>query len=137
VIPLLLDTCTLLWLAEEVSIAKSAREAIADALAHKQPIYISPISGWEIGLLIASRRLNLPMAADAWFERVLARSEIYLSELSMRVLLSASFLPGAPPRDPAGRILVATARENGFCLMTRDRKLLKYAEEGHVQAIAC
>lgn len=132
-----MDTCALIFLAEDVHIAKSAREAIARATASNQPIYISPISGWEIGLLVAGRRLSLPMSADAWFERILGRPEMRVAEMSIHTLLVSSFLPGIPPRDPADRILAATAREHGFCLMTRDKKLLKYAEQGHVQAIAC
>jgi PIN domain nuclease of toxin-antitoxin system len=137
VIPLLLDTCALIWLAEDAPLAIPARDAIASAVAGQQPLYISPISGWEIGWLIAGQRLNLPMPAEAWFERVLANPRMGLTELSLGILLSSSFLPGAPPRDPADRILIATARQHGFCLMTRDKKLLHYAEQGHVLALAC
>jgi PIN domain nuclease of toxin-antitoxin system len=135
--PILLDTCALIWLAEETSLGKTARDEIAKATEHGQPIYVSPISGWEIGLLIAGGRLKLPMAADAWFERALSRPQLRTGELSIGILLSSSFLPGDPPRDPADRILAATAREKGFRLMTRDKRLLGYAEQGHIQAIVC
>ena len=32
---------------------------------------------------------------------------------------------------------IATARELGVPLVTRDRRILDYAEQGHVDAIAC
>jgi PIN domain nuclease of toxin-antitoxin system len=53
------------------------------------------------------------------------------------LLIASSFLPGIPPRDPADRILAATAREYGYVLVTRDRPLLDYSEQGHIQELAC
>jgi PIN domain nuclease of toxin-antitoxin system len=47
------------------------------------------------------------------------------------------FLPGKPPRDPADRIIAATARDLGATLVTRDRALLAYGEEGHVAVLEC
>jgi PIN domain nuclease of toxin-antitoxin system len=137
VTPLLLDTCAVIWLAEEASIAKAAADALLKSMNESEPIYLSPVSGWEIGMLVANRRLKLPLPPDAWFERALARPELRLTDLSIRILIAASFLPGTPPRDPADRILAATAREKGYRLVTRDRQLLKYADHGHVQAVAC
>jgi PIN domain nuclease of toxin-antitoxin system len=51
--------------------------------------------------------------------------------------MASSFLPGKPPRDPADRILLATARDLGATLVTRDRALLQYGAEGQVSTIAC
>jgi PIN domain nuclease of toxin-antitoxin system len=53
------------------------------------------------------------------------------------LLIASSFLPGKPPRDPVDRIIAATARELGATLVTRDRMLLDYGEQGHVKIIAC
>jgi PIN domain nuclease of toxin-antitoxin system len=53
------------------------------------------------------------------------------------LLIAASFLPGIVPRDPADRIIAATARQYGQMLVTRDRPLLDYAGHGHVSALAC
>lgn len=53
------------------------------------------------------------------------------------ILLGSSFLPGKPPNDPADRIIAATARDLDATLLTRDRMLLDYAEQGHIRAIAC
>jgi PIN domain nuclease of toxin-antitoxin system len=60
-----------------------------------------------------------------------------LAEMPPEVLMASSFLPGTPPRDPADRILAATAREYGYRLMTRDGPLLTYAGQGHLHVIAC
>ena len=50
---------------------------------------------------------------------------------------SSSFLPGKPPRDPSDRIIAATARDLGCTLLTRDRELLNYAEQGHIRVVEC
>jgi len=95
------------------------------------------ISAWEIGLLVGRGRLAMIVKPQLWFERLLDVSNIRLADISPDLLISSSFLPGEPPRDPADRIVAATAREYGYTLMTRDRVLLNYAEQGHIQAISC
>jgi len=60
-----------------------------------------------------------------------------LASLSPELLIAASFLPGAPPRDFADRIIAATARDLGATLMTRDRALVNYGAQGHVSVLAC
>ena len=57
--------------------------------------------------------------------------------MSPDLLIASSYLPGKPPRDPFDRIIVATARELGATLITRDRALLGYAEQGYVRVVEC
>jgi PIN domain nuclease of toxin-antitoxin system len=49
---------------------------------------------------------------------------VRLADMSPDLLIAASFLPGKPPRDPADRIIAATARDLGAALITRDRALI-------------
>jgi PIN domain nuclease of toxin-antitoxin system len=51
--------------------------------------------------------------------------------------IEAAFLPGEPHRDPADRLLIATARQLRATLITRDELILAYARQGHVDAIPC
>jgi PIN domain nuclease of toxin-antitoxin system len=62
---------------------------------------------------------------------------VRLAELSPDLLIASSFLPGSPPRDPTDRIIAATARELGATLITRDRTLIAYGEQGHVSVVEC
>lgn len=134
---LLLDTHTAIWVVEDQPIASEAREAIETAYRTDGMIFVSAITAWEIGLLVARNRLGLSMTPERWFQRLLAIEGVRLAELSPDVLIGSSFLPGEPPRDPADRIIVATARDLGATLITRDRLLLKYGEAGQVSTIAC
>jgi PIN domain nuclease of toxin-antitoxin system len=60
-----------------------------------------------------------------------------LADMPPDVLIASSFLPGVPPRDPADRIIAATARDLGATLITRDRALLAYGGQGHLNVVAC
>lgn len=134
---LLLDTCAAIWLAEGETIADDAMAAIDRVGSAGETVFVSPITAWEIGLLAARGRITMAIPPQTWFERLLAVPGIALADLSVRVLIASSYLPGTPPRDPADRMIAATARENGFKLITRDRLLLEYAEAGHIAALAC
>jgi PIN domain nuclease of toxin-antitoxin system len=108
-----------------------------EAIDADVPVYISPVSAWEVGLLVARGRLPLSMEPVSWFERALSIRGMELAQLSAAMLIRSSFLPGSPPRDPMDRILIATARDGGFRLVTRDKHLLAYANDGHMMALAC
>jgi PIN domain nuclease of toxin-antitoxin system len=135
--PLLLDTCAVIWVANDEPIGKEARSAIVAALMADEWIYVSPITAWEVGLLAARGRIGLRMSPDKWFDRLLGAPGIRLAEMPPGVLIASSFLPGDDPADPADRIIAATAREYDLRLVTRDRRLLAYAESGYCRALAC
>lgn len=135
--PLLLDTCAVIWVVEDQPISGTATLALDNAHATDQFVYVSPITAWELGLLVARGRLTTIIKPQLWFERLLDVPNMRLADMSPDLLISSSFLPGEPPRDPADRIIAATAREYGYTLMTRDRLLLTYAEQGHIRAVCC
>ncbi len=136
-LPLLLDTCAAIWITEEQPLASEALTAVERTHRRSEFIYVSPITAWEIGLLMSRGKLTSPMSPQRWFERLLEAPRVRLAEMSPDVLIASSFLPGMPPRDPADRILAATAREYGYRLITRDTPLLAYGRQGHLQALAC
>jgi PIN domain nuclease of toxin-antitoxin system len=135
--PLLLDTHAVIWLFEDTSLAPKAMSAIEVAYRDGTPLLVSPISAWEIGQLVSLNRIRLSATPHRWFTRVLATPGMRLAEMSPEILIAASFLPGTPPRDPADRILLATARDLGATLVTRDRAILAYGESGQVSTLAC
>lgn len=135
--PLLLDTHAAIWLFENMPLARAATAAIDAASRDGTPLLVSPITAWEVGQLISLRRIDLLATPQRWFRGLLATPGVQLAELSPDILIAASFLPGTPPRDPADRILLATARDLGATLVTRDREILAYGETGNVSVVAC
>ncbi|HEX3810671.1 MAG TPA: type II toxin-antitoxin system VapC family toxin [Rhizomicrobium sp.] len=134
---ILLDTCAAIYIMENEQMRQAAVDAIDGAFDRGQNVFVSPITAWEVGLLSSKGRFKSSYSAKRWTELLLALPQIMLAELPPRVLLESSFLPGDIHRDPADRIIAATAREYGFTVVTRDRALLAYAKEGHLSAIEC
>jgi PIN domain nuclease of toxin-antitoxin system len=99
--------------------------------------YVSPISAWEIGMLTARGRVQLLIKPERWFSNLFNAPGVHLAELSPDLLIASSYLPGTPPKDPADRIIAATARELGATLVTRDQVLLDYGAQGHVAVVEC
>jgi PIN domain nuclease of toxin-antitoxin system len=135
--PILLDTCAVIWLAEGEKLARSAADLLHAADDAGQVTYISPISAWEVGQLASRGRIQLLITPQRWFARLFEARGVRLAEMSPDLLIASSFLPGKPPRDPADRIIAATARDLGATLITRDRALLGYGTQGHLSVAEC
>ena len=135
--PLLLDTCTLIFMTEEIRLAQPASDAMRAVSEGSGRTYISPITAWEIGMLASRGRLQLLITPERWFSNLFEFPGVQLAELSPDLLIASSYLPGKPPKDPTDRILAATARELGATLVTRDRVLLDYGRQGHIAVLEC
>lgn len=134
---LLLDTCAVIWTGNGDPINADALAAINSNHGEGGRTYVSPFSAWELGLLVSLERLRLERPVANWFEDYVTKGRITLAEMSPRILVGSSFLPGEPSTDPADRVIIATARAMNLCIVTRDRLILEYAAEGHVQALRC
>ena len=135
--PLLWDTCAAIWIYEKARLSQAALDAMAAAHGDGIPSYISPITAWEIGMLTSRGRLQLLIKPERWFSNLFEVPGVRLADLSPDLLIASSFLPGKPPRDPADRIMAATARDLGATLVTRDRALLDYGGQGHIAVLEC
>jgi PIN domain nuclease of toxin-antitoxin system len=135
--PLLLDTCTLIFMTERTRMAPAAVETLQAATEGGEITYVSPITAWEVGMLSSRGRLQLLIRPERWFSNLFEVPGVRLAEMSPDVLIASSFLLGKPPKDPTDRIIAATARELGATLITRDRALLDYGAQGYVAVLEC
>ena len=135
--PILLDTCAALWLTADAPMADAAMTAIAASYDAGLSLQISPITAWEIGLMARKGRFRSSLSPERWFEQLKGLPGVEICDLSGEILLASSFLPGELHGDPADRIMVTTARDQGFTLLTRDQALLDYAAQGYLAAMAC
>jgi PIN domain nuclease of toxin-antitoxin system len=129
--PLLLDTHVWIWVMEGRTdeVPSAVLEAVERAQADGR-VWVSAISVWEVGMLEAKGRLTLSRGIREWVRRALGVPGVRLAELSPEVALDSSSLPGSVHGDPADRILIATARNLGATLVTRDRNIVGYGEQG-------
>jgi PIN domain nuclease of toxin-antitoxin system len=88
----------------------------------------------EIARLVALGQRALPCSVDDFVAQALAENFLLLLDLTPRILIDSTRLPGMLHRDPSDRLLVATARAHGLTLITRDKQLLAYAKQGHMNA---
>ena len=135
--PLLLDTCTLIFMTERTRMAPAAVETLQAATEGGEITYVSPITAWEVGMLTSRGRLQLLIRPERWFSNLFEVPGVRLAEMSSDLLIASSYLPGKPPKDPTDRIIAATARELGATLITRDRTLLNYGAQGYVAVLEC
>jgi PIN domain nuclease of toxin-antitoxin system len=128
---IVLDTHALVWWVSGGPLSERARDAIARH-ARTRSVYASSISVWEIATLVARRRLELTLDLVDWIAQVEAIESLRFVTVDNRIALASARLPGELPRDPADRIIVATARSLDAPLVTRDARLAAYP---HVEAI--
>ena len=132
---ILLDTHALIWFSiGDEEFGKRAQDLIATA-GERGETAVSPISFWEAAMLTRKKRVDLGMPVSIWAAEVLNSNGPKLLPLTPEIAVLAGELPGGIHGDPADRIIVATARANGFALLTTDEKILAYAKAGHVEAI--
>jgi PIN domain nuclease of toxin-antitoxin system len=133
---ILLDTCALLWTVNGDPVSLEALEAINKA-KDAGALFLSPVSAWEIGILVQRGRLTLGVAAEAYVDRAFTRPGIQIAALTPEIAVRASYLPGEFRSDPADRLLIATAILMGLKFVTRDREILRYARRGYLSALRC
>jgi PIN domain nuclease of toxin-antitoxin system len=134
--PLLLDTCACLWIVAN-ELPETAMTKLIDAYDAGVPVYVSPITAWEIGNLARKGRFRSHLTPRRWFEKLMSAPGTLLAAMPPELLLESALLPGYPNNDPADRIIAATAREYGYTVLTRDRALLEYGRQGHLSVLAC
>lgn len=119
--PVVLDTCTLLWLAGDPSkLSGRARQVLVDP---SNELWVSAISAWEIAVKTRKSRLTLPTEVDAWWNAALSGYRIREAPVSATIAIE-SVTATLPHNDPADRLIVATARVMSATLLTGDRVLL-------------
>lgn len=135
--PVLLDTHYWIWAqAGDVRQAGPAVVNFIRVAAERDRLLLSIISVWEVALLESKGRITLNKPCDEWIREALATPGLRLAPLTPEIAVASTRLPGFLHGDPADRIIVATARHLGAALLTKDRGLLAYGEQGHVALAA-
>jgi len=116
---ILLDTHVLLWLAQEP--AKLSRIAFVAIREAKTGLAISDMTVWELAQLAARGRLNLRGTIEAFVEEITSRTVVL--PITPKVAALASQFPAGYPKDPADRLIGATAVCEGIELISADRHI--------------
>jgi PIN domain nuclease of toxin-antitoxin system len=135
---LLLDTHALIRVVLNEPFDAEARSRVNDAVVARS-LFVSAATAWELGMIIRKPGVAtlLGRSLTDWFHDAIAVTRSMTLPLDADLMLSIAGLPEPLHRDPADRMLIATARVHDLTLVTRDQAILDYAALGHVKAIAC
>lgn len=118
---LLLDTHIWIWsLLEPEKVAPRVRRALEDPGNEK---WLSPISVWELVILVEKKRVLLTVDVDEWVAQSMAVAQLKEAPLTMEVALATN-KTHLSHRDPADAFLVATAKAFNLTLVTNDARML-------------
>lgn len=124
---IVLDTHTLVWwVSGDSNLSAPAANRIRQEQANNGSILISSISAWEIAQLVERGRLSLSMDVSDWMNLVAQIPAVTFVAVENEIAIKSVSLPGEFHKDPADRIIVATARKFAAPLITKDEKLLAY-----------
>ncbi|MGH3701081.1 MAG: type II toxin-antitoxin system VapC family toxin [Pseudonocardiaceae bacterium] len=123
------DTHTLLWWQAQPDQAWPERISVAawERITAASCVLVSPISCWEVGMLVDKERVRLDRPTAAWVRDVLTTDGIGVAELTPEIAVAATELADFHG-DSADRFLYATARLLDVPLLSKDRLLRGYAE---------
>ena len=132
---IVLDTHVLIWAIHEDSRLGSIAQTTIETIGRERRVGVSAITPWEIALLTERGRLRLDRDVVDWIEAVLDLPGFRLLPIEPAIAIASVRLPGAFTRDPADRLIVATARHHRARLLTADRAILDYGTAGHVRTV--
>ena len=122
---ILLDTHVWIWLAVEPRrLSRRATTAIRRATA-SGGIAVASISLLELAMLLTLGRLRAPGTVESGVRSVVERTGVIVQEISAEIAALATAFPDSYSKDPADRLIGATARSLGLRLVTKDQRMLE------------
>ena len=130
---IVLDTHALIWWAsgDDTRLSTPARKAITDQ-TEAGSIVVSSITAWELAMLVQKERISLSMDVEQWLDTLRQIDRVRFHPVDNDIAIKSANLPGEFHKDPADRMIVATARKLAAPLVTADEKIRAYA---HVKCI--
>jgi PIN domain nuclease of toxin-antitoxin system len=129
---IILDTHTLVWwVTGDATLSKKAKSVIERELDGGE-IVVSAISAWEITILVEKDRLLLSMDVGSWLATVTEIEGVKFLPVDVEIASKSVLLPGEFHKDPADRMIVATARKLAVPVVTKDEKIRSYP---HVKTV--
>lgn len=130
---IVLDTSTLIWWVDNPQkLSKKAKKTIEEEKSKEKNILISSITTLEIYRLVKNGKLELTSHPDSWLEKIESLPAVRFIPVDNRIAVISVNLPDPLHKDPADRIIIATALNMGAKLITSDKRILNYP---HIQSV--
>lgn len=118
---ILLDTHVLVWMVGEPSRLSRAATGAIRAAQGQGGVGVSAITLWELASLVARGRIQAYGTVDASIRLLI--EGVVVQPITPEIAALAAQFPDTFPKDPADRLIAATARAEGIGLITGDEKL--------------
>ena len=122
---MLLDTCALLWLTQG---GGQLSPEVLQRLAEAPFVYVSAISGFEIGIKYKKGKLELPVPPFDWFNVIVKHHDLQVLPLDLEICIRSTELPPVH-QDPCDRMIIATAQIQQLIVVTADSIFKTYEVE--------
>jgi PIN domain nuclease of toxin-antitoxin system len=120
---ILLDTHALVWLvAEPARLSRAATDAIRRARS-TGGLAVASITLWELAILLVRGHVRGHGTVDTSIRQVVDAARVSVREITPVIAALSTQFPDDFPRDPADRLIAATARADGLTLVTRDERI--------------
>jgi len=117
---ILVDTHVVLWLLGDPDrLSKDAKAAIDDARENEDGLAVCGITLLEIATSYDKGRISLAMSLESFLRDIEERFVVL--PISARACARTLTLPAGYPKDPADRVIAATALVEGMALVTADK----------------
>lgn len=116
---IVLDTHALLWWALDPQALSDTARDLCDQM-ERQGGYASAISLWELGTKVRSGKLDMGISISEFARRVQRTGVVEFVPVDVTTWLRSLALEW-DHRDPADRVIVATALLKGHALLTKDQ----------------
>jgi len=100
---------------------------LVEQIEHAETATVSAISCWEVVMLVQKQRIELPLPVEQWLEEATIGSGVEVLPVTCDISRLAGTLP-EHHKDPADRIIIATALCHNFKLMSLDGVFPAYQE---------
>jgi PIN domain nuclease of toxin-antitoxin system len=127
---LILDTHMLIWWLHDAAekLTKIQLVALSDADTHNRPMALSAITLWEITMLLERGRILITKSLAEFLSDIESHPLLTVLPLTASIAVESVALGSDFHRDPADRIIVATARCHGLTLITADERIRKWGK---------
>lgn len=130
---IVLDTHILLWsLLEQDKLKISVKEQIEQA-QNASKLYIADITIWEIAMLIQKRRISVFERSADFLNSIANIDGLNIIAINANIAAESVMLPGGFASDPADCLIIASTREIAGTLITRDQKIIDWANQGYLK----
>jgi PIN domain nuclease of toxin-antitoxin system len=132
---IVLDTHILLWsLLAPDNLTAKIKDQITTAQS-TDSLYISSVTLWEIAMLIQKKRVSVFERTSDFLNYISSIDGLSIIEISAGIAVESVMLPGGFISDPADCLIISSTREIAGSLITRDQKIIDWANQGYLKVV--